>query len=61
MAVGRITARLVANEILIARSAGRPVAVSSQYWIGTRMKPPPTPKRPEAVPTRRPVSSSAAR
>ena len=50
VAVGIIIAKLVPNEISIARSGATPIYFKRKYWKGTIKNPPPTPKSPDANP-----------
>jgi hypothetical protein len=58
IAVGKITAKLVPNATLIAVVGSTPNEVSRKNWMGTIIKPPPTPKSPDANPTSAPVRSN---
>ena len=56
--VGMIMARLVPNEINIAKSGSTPMYFSKKYCRGTIKNPPPMPKRPDANPAQIPISIS---
>ena len=53
--VGTIIAKLVANEISIAKSGSTPMYFNKKYCRGTIINPPPTPKRPDANPAQIPI------
>ena len=53
--VGIIIARLVPNEISIAKSGFTPMYFNRKYCSGTIKNPPPTPKSPEAKPAHIPI------
>ena len=54
--VGMIMAKLVPNEINIAKSDSTPRYWSKKYCRGTIRNPPPTPRSPEAKPAQIPIS-----
>ena len=53
--VGTMIAKLVANEMSIAKSGSTPMYFNKKYCKGTIMNPPPTPKRPDANPAQIPI------
>jgi hypothetical protein len=53
--VGIIIAKLVPNEINIARSEFTPMYLSKKYCRGTIKNPPPTPRSPDANPANTPI------
>ena len=53
--VGIIIARLVPNDINIAKSGSTPMYLSKKYCRGTIKNPPPTPRSPEAKPAQIPI------
>ena len=58
MDVGIIIAKLVPNEISIAKSGSTPMYFNRKYCRGTIKNPPPIPKRPEAKPAHMPISTN---
>ena len=48
-------AKLVPNDINMAKSGSTPMYFSRKYWRGTIRNPPPTPKRPDAKPAHIPI------
>lgn len=48
-------AKLVPNEINMAKSGSTPIYLSKKYCRGTIKKPPPTPKSPDAKPAQMPI------
>ena len=58
MDVGIMMAKLVPNEINMAKSGSTPMYFSKKYCKGTIRNPPPTPKRPDAKPAHIPIMIS---
>ena len=54
--VGMIMAKLVPNDIKIAKSGSTPMYFNKKYCKGTIKNPPPTPKSPDAKPAHMPIN-----
>ncbi len=59
--VGTTMARLVPNDINIAKSGSTPMYFNKKYCRGTIKNPPPTPKSPDAKPAHIPISINPMR